>query len=57
MEKAMLEKRRTGGECKHEDKRTVHIAQCRRWQSLGLRTRYKFMCLRYSHAMARVIHI
>ena len=38
MEKAMLEKRRTGGANKHEDQRTVHPAQSQRRQALGLGT-------------------
>src|SRR5277367_4998355 len=36
------------------EKRTVNPTQSRLWQELGLGTRYKFMCSRYSHIAARV---
>src|SRR5277367_3622094 len=52
MEKAILKKRRTGGASKHEEtceKRTLYPAQSRFQQALGLGTRFKFMCSRYSH--------
>ena len=38
MEKAKLEKRRTGGASKHDEERTVYPAQSQRRQALGLGT-------------------
>jgi len=57
MVKAILEKRRTGGASIHEEtceNRNVYPAQSRNRQALGLGTRYKLMCSRYSHTAARV---